>query len=208
MPYPSQVNREQIIESAREFIKTDGVSALTLSKLAGTLGVKAPSLYRHVANKDALLQQVNLLTLQEMAALFDSACSATAGSETVDSIAVDSIAVDELDGSPAASIVKTCNTYRQFAHANPELYALAMTAKPGEGRPDEDALVAIILPMQALVAQISGEENGLTALRGLLALVHGYVMLELNQQFQRGGDLDQTFEAVIKSYMQGWMSER
>lgn len=186
MPYPSQVNREQITEAAREFIKAHGADALTLSKLAGSLGVKAPSLYRHVANKEALLQEVNLVTIQKLTAALNSA--------------------NEPDAAPAAKVRAIVDAYRQYAHANPELYVLAMSAKPGEGRPDQDILVQLVLPMQALVAQISGEENGLSALRGLLALVHGFVMLELNQQLQRGGDLGQTFKQVVDAYLRGWAS--
>jgi hypothetical protein len=29
-------------------------------------------------------------------------------------------------------------------------------------------------------------------------------MLELNGQFQRGGDLSLTFEEIVKAYLQGW----
>jgi hypothetical protein len=42
------------------------------------------------------------------------------------------------------------------------------------------------------------------ALRGALALVHGYVMLELKNQFQHGGDLRLAFEASVRAYLRGW----
>ena len=184
MPYPSRVDRAQIVQAAREFIEKERADALTLSKLASALGVKAPSLYRHVANKEALLQEVNLLTLQELATAVDAA--------------------QDTETAPLLQLVATANAYRKFAHTYPALYILAMTATPNEGRPDEDTLVQMILPMQALVAQISGETNSLTALRGLYALVHGYVMLELHQQLQRGGDLDETFTAIVTVYLNGW----
>jgi len=187
MPYPSQVNREKIVDTAREFIKTESVDALTLSKLASALNVKAPSLYRHVANKEALLQAVNLRTLQELLAALNFAADSEA--------------------APTSKIMTIVRAYRQFAHANPQLYILAMTAKSGDGRPDEDIMVQMALPMQAVVVQISGEENGLAALRGLFALVHGYVLLELNQQFQREGNLDQTFGMVVEAYLKGWGSK-
>lgn len=187
MPYPSQINREQIVNAAREFIQSESVETLTLSKLAGALGVKAPSLYRHVANKEALLQEVNLATLRELLA----AVTVESGSYT----------------DPNSQIIAIVQSYRRFAHDNPDLYILAMTTKPSEGRPNEDVLAQMILPMEALVSQLSGAANRLAALRGLLALVHGYVMLELNQQLQRGGDLDQTFEQVVSAYLVGWRTE-
>lgn len=184
MPYPSQINRQQIVQAAREFIEKESVETLTLSKLAATLGVKAPSLYRHVANKEALLQAINLLTLKEMGSKLDRA--------------------KQPDATPREQVAQIMQAYRAFAHAQADLYLLAMATKPGEGRPDEDVLVEIVMPLQIVVAQISGEASGLAALRGLFALAHGYVMLELNQQFQRGGDLSKTFEEAISAYLSGW----
>lgn len=184
MPYPSQINREQIVEAARGFIQKESVDALTLSKLGSKLGVKAPSLYRHVANKEALLQAVNLQTMQELFAQLSEAHSE--------------------DAAPQEQLLALATAFRSFAHASPDLYILAMTTKPEEGRPAQDTLTQMARPIQSLMAQLSGEENSLTALRGLFALIHGFVMLELNQQLQRGGELDQVFEEVAKVYLNGW----
>lgn len=184
MPYPSRVDREQIVAAARQHIEQEGVDSLTLSKLAGTLGIKAPSLYRHIANKEALLQEVNLLTLRE---LFDALARAKLPT-----------------AAPEEQLVALMTAYRRFAHRFPERYQMVMTTKPNEGRPDENALLQMVLPLQVLLAEISGEDKALTALRGLLALAHGFVMLELNEQLQRGGDLEEAFVAVVTAYLRGW----
>ena len=42
MPYPSQIDRESIVRTAVEMIEEDGAGALTLGKLAKTLGVRTP----------------------------------------------------------------------------------------------------------------------------------------------------------------------
>ncbi|MCA9902121.1 MAG: helix-turn-helix transcriptional regulator, partial [Anaerolineales bacterium] len=60
MPYPSQVNRETIVAQAWQLIEAEGADNLSLSKLAEQLGIKAPSLYRHVGSKAGLLQAINL----------------------------------------------------------------------------------------------------------------------------------------------------
>ena len=57
-PYPSQTNSKTVIETARILIEHEGVEALSLGKIAAELGIKAPSLYRHIKNKHALLQAV------------------------------------------------------------------------------------------------------------------------------------------------------
>ena len=43
------------------------------------------------------------------------------------------------------------------------------------------------------------------ALQGIWALVHGFVMLELGQQFQRNGDPDEVFIQCVSVYVMGWL---
>jgi AcrR family transcriptional regulator len=185
MPYPAQTDRETIIQTARALIEQEGVEQLSLAQLAARLGIKPPSLYRHVASKSALLQGVISLTF---IALFQAYDHALAG------------AGDE----PKARLLAILRAHRAFARANPETYVLAFTTTAPEQRADERALEQLALPIQALMAQIAGPEQSLPALRGALALVHGFVMLELKEQFRRGGDLNEAFEKVIKAYMEGW----
>jgi hypothetical protein len=64
-------------------------------------------------------------------------------------------------------------------------------------------MAALAQEIQAVMVPVSGESGSLTALRGLWALVHGFVMIELAEQFQRGGDLDAAYEAVIRAYVRG-----
>jgi TetR/AcrR family tetracycline transcriptional repressor len=47
---------EAIVEAALEVADADGIAAVTMRRVAGRLGVAAMSLYRHVPNKDALLE--------------------------------------------------------------------------------------------------------------------------------------------------------
>ena len=54
------------------------------------------------------------------------------------------------------------------------------------------------------MAQITGEAQSLAALRGALALVHGFVMLELKGQLEREGDVGAAFAAAVQAYLQGW----
>jgi hypothetical protein len=72
-----------------------------------------------------------------------------------------------------------------------------------EEQPDPAQLAALAIPLQAIIAQAVGEERSLMALRGLWALVHGYVMLEMYGQFQRGGSLEATFQHVVDAYLAG-----
>ncbi len=185
MPYPNQISKESIIQCAAELIEEKGVTALSLSKLATALGVKAPSLYRHIGNKNQLLQEVNLLTLRNLVTTMQQA-------------------IAEADEDPIIQMEVMSVAYRRFAHEHAQLYLLAYTHKAEGIRPDENLLVEMVLPIQAIMAQICGEAQALTALRGALALMHGFVMLELNQQLQRGGDLETAYIESFKAYLCGW----
>lgn len=54
----ARLEREAIVEAARQMIVADGLDALSLRRLAARLGVTAPALYAHVADKQDLLRAV------------------------------------------------------------------------------------------------------------------------------------------------------
>lgn len=184
-PYPVQTNRETIIENARALIESDGVENLSLGDLASALGVKAPSLYRHIESKNALLNAVIEQTFVKLFQAYDEAL-ANAGED------------------PTEKLLSMARAQYTFAHANPNTYMLAYAAQDPELRADPNLLLERAITIQKIISQISGEQKSLTALRGLLALVHGFTMLELNGQLQRGGDLSLTLEETVRAYLHGW----
>ncbi|WP_084654503.1 TetR/AcrR family transcriptional regulator C-terminal domain-containing protein [Nocardia altamirensis] len=62
------LNREKVLHTAIRLADEQGLAALSMRKLAQTLGVEAMSLYNHVANKDDLLDGIADLVVAEMAA--------------------------------------------------------------------------------------------------------------------------------------------
>ena len=188
MPYPSQIDRETIINTATAMIESDGTEAMTLGKLAKALGVRTPSLYRYVDNRAALLKAINLNTLQQLFAEFDRTLA-------------------EASTDPQEQMRGVAHALRRFALRHPNLYVQVMTAETGSTRPDEELLVQMVLPLQSTMAVISGESASLTALRGFLALAHGFIMLEVHEQLQRGGDLAGAFEESVLAYLAGWQQQ-
>ena len=71
------LTRQLILEAAIEVADEGGLEALTMRKLADALGVEAMSLYHHVANKDALLDGVTDLIVDEVNRAVDRLPSAT-----------------------------------------------------------------------------------------------------------------------------------
>jgi AcrR family transcriptional regulator len=57
-PKNATLTRHKVVTAAIAFIGEGGLEAFSMSKLAKTLGVQAPSLYHYFADKDALLAAV------------------------------------------------------------------------------------------------------------------------------------------------------
>lgn len=184
MPYPSQFSHDQLLATTADLIEAQGVEATTLGDVAAALGVKTPSLYRHVADRTDLLRQVNLHFLQGLFAVMERATAA--------------------GGAAEGRMLAVMSAYRQYAHEHPQLYLMSFAHRVAELRPDEDLLVRMVWPLQGVMAEIAGEADALAALRSVLAYVHGFVMLELTDQLRRGGDLADDFRAGAQALLSGW----
>lgn len=67
------LQREAIIDAARDLIVTGGLEALSLRRLAAQLGVTAPALYAHVRDKKDLLRAVAEGEFARLVASYDGA---------------------------------------------------------------------------------------------------------------------------------------
>jgi AcrR family transcriptional regulator len=184
-PYPAQVTRETIIQRAHELLERTGVEQLTLQSLASSLGIQAPSLYRHMQNKTDLLRAVNELTVRQMVTAL-----------------TDSVSVGD---DMHTRFVRLCRAYRDFARSNPVTYGLAFGCLNPNQQPDSTLLEMISNPLQRMMAEMTDQPASRAALRGAWAMLHGYVMLELSGQFHSGGTLDDHFEQSIAAYLRGWI---
>ncbi len=184
MPYPSQINPDQIITTAAAIIESDGVEALSMTHLAEALGVKAPSLYRYFDGKTALLRAVNTLTRQTI----------------ISDVVRDAFAA----GSPRASMRAIAHTYRASALARPAAYGLAYTNTIDDLRVSEEALLEDWTSLVLLTARYVKEPDTLVFMNGLWALVHGYVMLEICQNLRLDIDPGEAFTRIVEAYLDGW----
>src|SRR5438477_4899519 len=61
-----RLTRERIVRAALDVADERGIEALTMRELGQLLGFEAMALYRHVANKDAILEEILDLILSEV----------------------------------------------------------------------------------------------------------------------------------------------
>ena len=184
MPYPSQIDREMIIETAARLLESNGAEELSMGSLADALGVTPQSLYRYVDSKSELLKTVNSRTLER---LFEALVGA----------------LGDASGEAEEQLLVVCQAYREYAVTHPHSYRLAMESVNGE-RPDQPYLNQLALPLQTVTAEIAGVAITTPVLLGIWALVHGFVMLELGNQFQHQGDPNEVFIQCVSVYVTGW----
>jgi AcrR family transcriptional regulator len=184
MPYPAQINAESILEKAHDIVEDKGADQLSLHKLAAALGVKAPSLYRYFDGKAGLLRALNLSIARQMVMEMEQAAST--------------------GDNARAKLLAMAKACRTFGHANPNTYCLAFTNANPDLRPADMLLEGLAIPIQQIMSEVSGQTHSLAALRGLWALIHGFILLELSGQFRRGGDLGAAFVRSVEAYLNGW----
>ena len=174
---------DEVVVAARRLLEEEGAGALTMRRLAEQLGIKAPSLYKHLPDKTALEAAIIATGLEEAAARFEQAVdSATAGGDAA--------------GRGAAAISALAAAYREFALAHPHLYRLIHNGPlPRQHLPAgvEDRAAAPLMRVAGSRARA----------RALWAFAHGMVMLELDQRFPPDADLDAAWEAGVTAFQTG-----
>jgi AcrR family transcriptional regulator len=178
---------EEVVVAARRLLEGEGAAALTMRRLAERLGIKAPSLYKHLPDKAALEAAIIATGLEEAAARFEQA---------VDSATTGGAANGDGAEGGAAAISALAAAYREFALAHPHLYRLMHDGPlPRQRLPAgvEDRAAAPLLRVAGSRARA----------RALWAFAHGMVMLELDQRFPPDADLDAAWEAGVKAFQTG-----
>ncbi|MCC2315531.1 TetR/AcrR family transcriptional regulator [Cellulomonas xiejunii] len=100
MPTPDRTSLEEIVAAAWAVLEAEGLSGLTMQAVAVKVGVRAPSLYKRVRDRDALLALVAVAAVDEVARRLE----------------------------PAATLADIARTYRAFAHECPQGFRLIQSA--------------------------------------------------------------------------------
>ncbi|MFC5182030.1 TetR/AcrR family transcriptional regulator [Actinomadura harenae] len=161
----------QIVDAARELLETEGADALTMRRIADKLGIRAPSLYKHFPDKQAVEAELIAQGLAEIADAQEAA----------------------LAEAPERPLVALGASYRAYALAHPHLYRL-MTEGPLPRHLLPDGLEArTALP---LVKAVPDEHRA----RAVWAFAHGMVILELDGRFPPDADVDTAWRVGLAAF--------
>ncbi|WP_224756366.1 helix-turn-helix domain-containing protein, partial [Streptomyces sp. col6] len=75
-----RARQHQILAAARMLLEQEGPDALTMRRLAGGLGITAPSLYKHFPDKSSVVNALADAMLAETAEALEAAETAAPGS--------------------------------------------------------------------------------------------------------------------------------
>lgn len=164
MPAPGRTTLADIVDAGRELLEAGGPPGLTMQAVAARVGVRAPSLYKRVRDRDALLQLVATATADDLADRVEAADDTVAG---------------------------LARTFRAFAHDRPEGFRLLLSAGPVA---DPASLTRASAPVLRVAGGLAGPDHTLEAARLVTAWVTGFVTMELAGAFRFEGDLDRAFE--------------
>lgn len=162
----------QILAAARAVLTAEGSDALTMRRLAAELGIRAPSLYKHLPGKPAVTEGLVAIALAELSAvLHDSVRRARRGRE----------------------VAALLRAYRAWALAEPNLYRMA-----SGGPVPRDALPSGLLRWAAEPFHLVAGEPALA--RALWSYAHGMIMWELDGRQPSGPELDATWSAGAAAF--------
>jgi AcrR family transcriptional regulator len=177
----------KVVAEAAAVADEAGFDRLTLAAVAERVGVRLPSLYKHVDSLDALRQGVAAQATGELATALTDAAVGRAGPDALHAVAA---------------------AYRDFGRDHPGRYAATVRAPDPSDEVHTAAADAVLRVVFAILAGygITGDD-AVDATRALRAALHGFVTLEAAGGFGMPRDVDRSFDRFLTAFdaaLTGW----
>jgi len=162
----------EIVGVALDLLEEEGPDGLSMRRLADRIGIRAPSIYKHLPDKQALEAAIISVGFELQAEAFERA----------------------LLDDPEDRLGVLARVYRRFASAHPHLYRL-MT----ERELQRELLTPGVEDRAALpVYEAVGCDLDLA--RAAWAFAHGMTILELNRRFPPDADLEAAWDRGLDAF--------
>ena len=172
------LSTDAVVASGAALADEVGFANLTMGLLAERLGVRTPSLYKHVAHQDDLNRRLATLALTQAADAVGLATQGVAGRE---------------------ALVAAAHAFREFVVEHPGRYAATIGMEPTD--PEDPLAVAgarLLGSFTAVLRAYPVEAHQLDhALRAVRSVLHGFASLESAGGFQWSTDVDDSFEWLV-----------
>ncbi len=162
-----------VVEAAARLADAEGLSAVTLARLARELGVRSPSLYTHIAGLDDLRRRIGTIGAIQLGEALSAAAAGRAQGDALAAVA---------------------HAYRRYAREHPGAYAALQPAYPPDDEPRRRVVEVVLAVLRGYGLE---GDDAVHATRSLRAALHGFCMLEAEGGFGIPLSVDQSFERLI-----------
>ncbi|WP_368496951.1 TetR/AcrR family transcriptional regulator [Herbiconiux sp. A18JL235] len=168
-----------VVDAAARMIDERPGDALSLATLAESLGVRPPSLYKHVDGVDGLRRRIMLRAKTEFADVLTDAAVGTSGEQALRACAA---------------------AYRRWAEEHPGQYALTVRAPRTGDADDEEVSARLARIVYRVVAGFDvGGDDLVDAVRFVRSALHGFVDLETSGAFELPAATERSFDRMVVS---------
>src|SRR4051794_24988626 len=173
----------RVVDAAATIADAEGLAAVTVARVAQELGVRPPSLYNHVAGRDALVRGIALRALRDLGEAVRDAAVGRSGDEALAAFA---------------------GAYRDYALAHPGAYAATVRAPTAEDAEHDAAAQAGVGPALAVLRGWGLEgDDAIHATRAVRSAVHGFVSIEAGGGFGLPADREESFRRMVAALAAG-----
>ena len=174
------LSRPAVVAAAAELADEVGWERLTLAALAGRVGVRLPSLYKHIDSLDGLRRDIAVLAVTELGAAVSDAAVGRAGGDGLRAVA---------------------GAYRGYAQRHPGRYAATVRAPAADDAEHTAAAETVLRVVWAVLGGYSlAGSDAIDATRALRAALHGFVTLEAGGGFGLPQDVDRSFDRLVDGF--------
>jgi AcrR family transcriptional regulator len=180
------LNTDRVVAEAADLADQVGLDQLTLAALAARLGVRQPSLYKHVASLDALQR---LLSMRGKAELSDVLGRAAIGRARDD------------------ALVAIAYAWRTWALEHPGRYKAAERgAAPGDTEHEAVSQRTIEVVTAVMRGYGLDGDDAIDAVRFYRSALHGFASLEANEGFAFPASVDRSFGRLVSALVRALSS--
>jgi AcrR family transcriptional regulator len=167
----------RVVQEAEVVADEVGLANVTLMSVAQRLGVRTPSLYKHIDGMDALQRQLSIRALNDLGDVLARACVGKAGVQAVQALSV---------------------ALRSWAKQHPGRYAATVAAADPRDTEYAGASFAVVqIALDVLASFNLTGDDAIDAARALRSTLHGFIALEQAGGFGLPVDIDRSFNRLV-----------
>jgi AcrR family transcriptional regulator len=173
----ARLDKNIVVQTAIQLVNREGMEALTLSSLAGELGIQTPSLYNHIDGLPGLQRELNLTNAKLLANRLSEVAIGKSGTDL---------------------FMELAQAFRAYVKEYPGLYMSTLRSSGKQPVKDEE-----LREQEERIMKIGMAMMFSLGLRAFRSMVHGFATLEVLGGFGMPLDCDKSFKRIVSALIHG-----